>query len=84
MKKKEIKINLLRRDNYRCGIHLGGCGKKITLEETTIDHIVPQIILKDIKKYIQIKKAYKAYTRESLGNGLFNLQPMCSSCNIVK
>ena len=58
--------------------------KKIKLEETTIDHIVPQIILKNIKKYIQVKKAYKAYTRESLGNGLFNLQPMCSNCNNVK
>ena len=32
-KKRERKLNLLKRDNYRCGIHLGGCGKKITLEE---------------------------------------------------
>ena len=32
-KKRERKINLLKRDDYRCGIHLGGCGKKITFEE---------------------------------------------------
>ena len=45
-KKRERKLNLLKRDNYRCGIHLGGCGKKITLEETSVDHIIPKNIMK--------------------------------------
>ena len=79
-KKRERKLNLLRRDNYRCGIHLGGCGKKITLEETTVDHIIPQNITKK-DKFAKIKKIYKKRTKESLANGLFNLQPMCSECN---
>ena len=87
-KKQKRKINLLERDNYRCGIHLGGCGKKITLEETTVDHIIPQNILKYDEKHKQrikfLKKFYKNRTRESLAGGLLNLQPMCSDCNNVK
>ena len=83
-KKREKKLNLLKRDNYRCGIHLGGCGKKLTLEEISIDHIIPKNILKDNKEYIQVKKSYKAYTKESIGKGLFNLQPMCFKCNNEK
>ena len=83
-KKQQRKINLLERDGYRCGIHFGGCGKRITLEETTVDHIVPQNILKDIERYKTIKKLYKNRTRESLAGGLLNLQPMCSDCNNVK
>ena len=73
-------MNLLKRDDYRCGIHLGGCGKKITLKETTVDHIIPQNVNKK-NKLVEIKKRYKKRTRESLANGLFNLQPMCSECN---
>ena len=78
--KQDIKLNLLKRDDYRCGIHLGGCGKKITLKEMTVDHIIPQNINpKD--KLIEIKKGYKRRTKESLAKGLFGLQPMCSECN---
>ncbi len=87
-KKQERKINLLKRDNYRCGIHLGGCGKKITLEETTVDHIIPQNILKHDEEHKQrikfLKKLYKSQTRESLAGGFLNLQPMCPDCNNVK
>ena len=50
-KKRERKSNLLKRDNCKCGIHLGGCGKKITLEETSVDHIIPQNILKGDTTY---------------------------------
>ena len=78
--KRERKLNLLKRDSYRCGIHLGGCGKKITLEETSIDHITPQNITKK-DNLVKIKRRYKRRTKESLANGLFNLQPMCSKCN---
>ena len=87
-KKRERKINLLKRDDYRCGIHLGGCGREIILEETTVDHIIPQNILKHDEKHKQrikfLKKMYKSQTRESLAGGLLNLQPMCSDCNSVK
>ena len=80
--KKKRKLNLLRRDNYRCGIHLGGCGKKITLEETSVDHIIPKNIFKRYaKEYMRIEESYKAETKKPLGNELFNLQPMCFSCN---
>ena len=79
-KKRERKLNLLKRDNYRCGIHLDGCGKEITLEETSVDHIIPKNIMKK-NNLIWIKKRYKNRTKESLANGLFNLQPMCFKCN---
>ena len=79
-RKRERKLNLLKRDNYRCGIHLGGCGKEITLEEISVDHIIPKNIMKP-NKLIEVKKRYKKRTKESLANGLFNLQAMCSECN---
>ena len=78
--KRERKTKSLKRDSYRCGIHLGGCGKKITLEETRLDHIAPQNITKK-DNLVKIKRRYKKRTKESLANGLFNLQPMCSKCN---
>ena len=80
-KKEQRKINLLKRDNYRCGIHLGGCSKEITIEETSVDHIIPQNILSNDKEYIKLKKFYKVSEKKSLDNGLFNLQPMCFNCN---
>ena len=81
-KRRERKLNLLKRDSYRCGIHLGGCGKKITPEETSVDHIIPKNILKRYaKKYMRVEESYKAETKKALGNGLFNLQPMCFNCN---
>ena len=83
-RQKKKKINLLKRDNYRCGIHLSGCGKKITLEETSVDHIIPKNIFKRYaKKYMRIEESYKTETNKTLDNGLFNLQPMCFSCNNV-
>ena len=83
-KKQNVKKNLLERDNYRCGIHLGGCGKQLTLEETTEDHIIPQNIIKnsqECEKLKKIKKMYTDHTRERLGGGILNLQPMCAKCN---
>ena len=87
-KKQQRKVNLLERDDYRCGVHFGGCGKKITLDETTVDHIIPQNIFKYDEKYKErikfLKKLYKFRERESLAAGLLNLQPMCSDCNNLK
>ena len=77
------KKNLLERDDYRCGIHLGGCGKKITMEETSVDHIIPKNILR-ASKLKEIKHSYKSQNRQSLDESFFNLQPMCSDCNNVK
>ena len=87
-KKQQRKVNLLERDDYRCGVHFGGCGKKITLDETTVDHIIPQNIFKYDEKYKErikfLKRFCKARARESLAGGLLNLQPMCHGCNNVK
>ncbi len=78
MKKKQ-KLNILKRDNYKCGIHLGGCGKKLSLDSMTIDHIVPKNILKGCKEY---KKQFKKY--KFIDNEFFNLQPMCLECKSKK
>ncbi len=70
VKKAAQKRRLLERDGYRCGVHVGGCGRKLTLATTTIDHIVPQNILRvDPKVYVQLA-----------GDDSF-LQPMCRHCN---
>ena len=73
VKKAALKKRLLKRDGYRCGVHVGGCGRKLTLAITTIDHIVPQNILRiDPAVYAQLAKD------ESF------LQPMCQDCNSAR
>jgi len=61
---------ILERDDYLCGVHVGGCGKKIDCEkdEPTIDHIWS-----------------KSYLRKHRNKTVFlkpwNYQPMCRECN---
>ena len=70
VKRAALKRRLLERDGYRCGVHVGGCRRKLTLATTTIDHIVPQNILRvDPEIYVQLA-----------GDDSF-LQPMCRHCN---
>lgn len=71
MKAKLRKI--LERDDYLCGIHVGGCGKKIDCEkdEPTIDHIW--------------SKSYsKNHENKSMFQKQWNCQPMCRECNNKK
>ncbi len=63
---------LLRRDEYLCGPHLGGCGKRIpTRAEATVDHIFTKSFFKDREDGIR-RKDY---------NQNWNLQPMHEQCN---
>ena len=69
---------VLKRDEYRCGIHLGGCGERFTTAEkglqnsdlVTLDHILPESWWRD---------------RQSVGaenyNQEWNFQPMHRRCN---
>lgn len=59
---------LLKRDNYACGMHVGGCGKNIERNEATQDHIIP-------KNYIKTRDN----SREFIGD--WNYQPMHAECN---
>ncbi|MDD9869098.1 MAG: hypothetical protein OXU50_04300 [Gammaproteobacteria bacterium] len=61
-------IRLLRRDNYKCGIHTGGCGEDIKRNEATKDHIIP-------KDYVKTRDN----SREFIGD--WNYQPMHKRCN---
>jgi len=64
-------IRLLKRDNYKCGIHTGGCGKNIKRNEATRDHIIP-------KDYVKTRDN----RREFIGD--WNYQPMHKRCNEKK
>lgn len=82
MSRERIKKKLLERDNYRCGIHLGGCGKQIQLRHTTKDHIIPRNVELStgvLLKYLREKKCL-----HNVNPDLFNLQPMCEICNSNK
>ena len=83
-KKRKVKLALLERDSYRCGIHLGGCGKILTLKKTTIDHIIPQNINRTNGPLGTLKESLKKQTRILLEVKLFGLQPMCHNCNNVQ
>ena len=73
--KKDFLKEILTRDDYRCGIHYGGCKRTLNPEEVTIDHIFP----KQLFEGYNIKGEYKKYF-----NSPINLQPMCSFCNEKK
>ena len=73
VKRAALKKRLLERDGYRCGIHVGGCGRKLTLEKITIDHIVPQNILRVNPEIF-----------DQLANDESFLQPMCQHCNSAR
>lgn len=61
---------LLKRDNHKCGIHVGGCGKHIK-GDATQDHIIP-------KNYIKTR----SNNREFIGD--WNYQPMHAKCNVKR
>ena len=73
VKRAALKRRLLERDGNRCGVHVGGCGRKLTLEATTIDHIVPRNILR-INPEIY----------DQLASDESFLQPMCQDCNSAR
>lgn len=70
MANKSLKDILLERDDYLCGIHVGGCRKRLAAGDATVDHIIPRNILKTDER---------AGTRISRDDAF--KQPMCQDCN---
>ena len=49
-KRKKLGRELIRRDGYLCGLHIGGCGKEAGPgSEADIDHMFPRAFFKDTK-----------------------------------
>ena len=72
--KKDFLKEILTRDDYRCGIHYGGCKRTLNPEEVTIDHIFPKQLFEG-----DVEGRHKNYYHSPI-----NLQPMCYSCNNKK
>ena len=63
---------LLPRDEYLCGIHVGGCGKTIrNRADASLDHIFTKSFFKDREDSVRPKH----YNKE------WNCQPMHQDCN---
>ena len=63
---------ILRRDKHICGIHYGGCGKEIKLEDdANIDHMIPKTLLKK-------EKGDSVFFKPNF------LQPMHTACNSIE
>ena len=73
MANKSLKDILLERDGYLCGIHVGGCGKKLAAGDATVDHIIPRNILKTDEITGTLISGDDAFK-----------QPMCKDCNNSK
>lgn len=64
---------ILKRDNQRCGLHMGGCGRYLSQRSmATVDHMIPQ-------SFINFMPA--VWRRDFRSN--WNTQPMCHTCNNV-
>ncbi len=76
----ENKKRLLRRDGNICGLHLGGCGERITISEiphATVDHIIPKAYYKAITaKEDDTAGRVKEFDQD------WNCQPMHGKCNV--
>lgn len=73
-KKVTERRKLLERDDWRCGIHMEGCGEKIDSPSPsvcTVDHIIPRTVFKKLST-----NDYNGYNRAS-----WNKQLMHRSCN---
>ena len=72
MKSSQRLSRLLPRDSHLCGIHVGGCGKRIrNRTEATVDHIFTQSFFKDRADSVRPQDYNKDW----------NLQPMHQQCN---
>ena len=70
---RQQRSKLLRRDDRKCGIHLGGCGKPIeSRSQCSGDHIVPEVLF----------EALAPSPTEFDHN--WNHQPMHTECNRTK
>ena len=64
---------LLKRDDRKCGIHLGGCGEPIEFRsQCSGDHIVPQVLFEAIAP------------KPTEFDDNWNHQPMHKECNLTK
>ena len=72
MSKNTAKLRkVMSRDGDICGLHLGGCGRKIeTRGEASLDHIISQSYIKSMDP-----------ERRTEFKGIWNAQPMCRECN---
>ena len=80
MRSAKKKKRLLRRDGYICGLHLDGCGERITNSEilnATVDHLIPKAYYKAITR----KEDHPARRGKEF-NQDWNCQPMHAKCNV--
>ena len=70
---RAAKSALLKRDNRRCGIHMGGCGRVIRNRgQCEVDHIIPVVL-------------YRSLAPEPRGfDKPWNYQPMHRDCHKAK
>ena len=68
---KKMVDKLIQRDGRLCGIHLGGCGRKIAhRSEMSVDHIIPKRV--PLSLYADYPVTFEGY---------WNLQVMHVDCN---
>ena len=69
MSTSKKRSRLLHRDEFLCGIHLEGCGKKIeSIRGATVDHIFTRSFFREFAAPAEV-------------NGDWNCQPMHPACN---
>ena len=74
MANRHKKRRVLKRDQRLCGIHLGGCGRRIEEgAKYNLDHIVPRALFSKVAK-----------GRNAEFNEDWNCQPMHEDCNNAK
>ena len=69
---RRARPKIMHRDSGLCGIHLGGCGRPVAIDECTVDHIVPKALFESIAP------TPSEFRREQ------NYQPMHGECNEKK
>ena len=70
-------VYLLDRDDHRCGIHLGGCGKIVDDDDYSKDHVIPKsvFVVDSFREVKYLTPKDRALFRQ------FAFQPMHKDCN---
>ena len=100
MGEKNVKLKrILDRDDWRCGIHMGGCGDQIeNFNDANIDHIIPRSVTERRKQDELVPlPQWKEYKEFLMKIGILNraddnfyslndlnIQPMHKECNTKK
>ena len=83
---------IARRDQNKCGVHVGGCGLTVESKDRSLDHIVPQAFFKSVGNDATSTESDEDWNRQlmhrgcdnDLGGHVHGLPPFWCHCHYLQ